>query len=103
MKKAIRTIQLKNRCGLHMRPAAEIARIACAHEAAITLIVNDSRADARSLFELLILGVSHGQLLQFTAHGRDAETALNALSQFLESYRDDGEVEEDSGIDSFAA
>ncbi len=86
-----------------MRPAAEMARIACAYDASITIIVDNHRADARSLFEILILGVTHGQMLELAADGQDADAALNALISFLESYRDSESVSKEHGVDSFAA
>ncbi len=98
MKQVNRTIQFKNRRGLHMRPAAEVAKIAGAHEAQIVVSVDGNRADARSIFELLILGVQHGDLLEVSAVGCDAEQALIALGGFLDAYCDC-----DAGADSFAA
>ena len=83
-----RTVRLNNRFGLHMRPAAEVARIAGAYEAEITIVVEENRANARSVFELLILGAAHGQLLELWAEGHDADAALSELAGFLDSYCD---------------
>ena len=79
---------MKNRTGLHMRLAAEVSRIVHQFDAEIRIIKADAAASARSIFDLLILGVMHGDALHLSAVGHDAEEALDALYGFLNTYRD---------------
>ena len=83
-----RKLVMKNRMGLHMRLAAEISRIVHQFDAEIRIIKADAVASARSIFDLLILGVMHGDSVKLSAVGHDAKEALDALHQFLTSYRD---------------
>lgn len=79
---------MRNQLGLHLRPASEISRIALSYEAKITLLKSSDSADIHSIFDILILGVMYGDTLELSAVGRDAEDALNEISEFLESYKD---------------
>ena len=88
MKTLCRPLVMENRHGLHMRPAAEIARIAAQYDSEIHLSKAEGRADVRSIFELMILGVGHGDALVLHAAGHDAQEALDAIGSFLDSYRD---------------
>ena len=83
-----RKILMQNRLGLHLRPASEISRIAFTYDAKITLFKSHDRADVRSIFDILILEVRSGDLLELSAIGHDAENALEEICGFLESYRD---------------
>lgn len=100
------SIKIKNQHGLHMRPAAEVVRIASSYEAEIHLSVADKRASAYSILELLVLGIRKGDMVQVSAFGHDAEDALDALGTFLDSYRDREKISDPHGrgdLDSFAA
>lgn len=100
-----KTIKLKNRHGMHLGLAAEVTKIASAYEASIMIILDERRADARSLFDLLVLDIAHGQQFELLAEGDDAKAALNELIGFLDSYRDKGVMSKNpyDGLDSFAA
>ena len=88
MKRIDRKFIMKNRTGLHMRLAAELSRIVHQFDAEIQIIKVDAAASARSIFDLLILGVMHGDTVQLSAIGHDAGEALDAVHGFLTSYRD---------------
>lgn len=83
-----RKISFKNKQGLHIKPAAAVAKLARSFEAEITICKDENRADVRSIFELLILGVMHGDPLEISAVGHDAEAAVDAISEFLHSHTD---------------
>lgn len=88
MKRVCRKINIQNQLGLHMRPAAGVSEIAQAFDAEITLVKANDSADARSIFDLLVLGVLHGDLVELSAVGQDAEAAMDAISEFLSTYTD---------------
>lgn len=88
MKRINRKMIMKNRHGLHMRLAAEICRIVHQFDAEIKIITTEGVACARSIFELLILGVTHGDSVKLSAMGHDAKEALDAVHTFLTAYRD---------------
>jgi phosphocarrier protein HPr len=88
MKRMNREMIMKNRRGLHMRLAAEVSTIVHQFDSEIKIIKSDAVASTRSIFDLLILGVMHGDSLKLSAAGHDAEEALDAVHRFLNTYRD---------------
>lgn len=88
MERIDRKFIMKNRTGLHMRLAAEVSRIVHQFDAEIKIIKADAVASARSIFDLLILGVMHGDSVKLSAIGHDAKEALDVLHRFLTTYRD---------------
>ena len=88
MKRIHRKMIMKNRQGLHMRLAAEVSRLVHQFDSEIMVIKSDGVASARSIFDLLILGVMHGDSFKLSAAGHDAEAALEAVHRFLNTYRD---------------
>lgn len=74
------TAVLRNRLGLHARPAAALARTAAAFGSTITV----NGADARSVLALVALGATGGTEVVVTATGPDARTAVNAVVAELE-------------------
>ena len=79
---------MENRQGLHMRLAADLSRIVHQFDSEIKVIKADAVASARSIFDLLILGVMHGDAVKLSAIGHDAKEALDAVHGFLTAYRD---------------
>ena len=88
MKRIHREMVIKNRQGLHMRLAAEVSRMVHQFDSEIHIMKSDGIASARSIFDLLILGVMHGDAVKLSATGHDAEEALDAVHEFLTAYRD---------------
>lgn len=81
-----REVRIADPAGLHLRPAAAIARLAQAHPATITIAPADgSRAPvpAVSLTALLGLGARGGAMLRLAASGPDAQAALDAIEAVL--------------------
>lgn len=69
--------------GLHLRFAAQFARLASAFQAEIRLSRADREADGKSVMELLTLAVECGSRIEVEARGLDASEAVAALAVFL--------------------
>jgi phosphocarrier protein HPr len=65
---------------LHARPAAQFVRTAMGYAAAITVVVGERQANAKSLLSVLGLGARRGTELRLRAEGREAALALDALA-----------------------
>jgi phosphocarrier protein FPr len=81
-----REVRIADPAGLHLRPAAAIARLAQARAATITIALADgSRASvpATSLTALLGLGARGNVTLRLAASGTDAPAALDAIEAVL--------------------
>ena len=79
-----RTITIKNKLGIHVRPAAQIAELANKYNANIVFTRDNLSANAKSIVELLTLGAVGQSTLTIKAEGPDAEPALTALTQLIE-------------------
>lgn len=76
-----RTLTLRNRLGLHARPAAMLARRAAEMDA--TIRVND--IDATSVLALMGLGLTGGAQVELSATGPQAEQAVDVLAAEIEA------------------
>ncbi len=73
-------LQITNKVGLHARPAALFVQEANKFSSDITVICGDESGDAKSILDLLMLGVSQGSSITVQAEGEDAEQALAAIA-----------------------
>jgi phosphotransferase system HPr (HPr) family protein len=80
-----RVIVIRNSQGLHARPAHMFARLARQFQARIELVRDDRRVEARSVIDLLTLGAVQGTELVLEADGQDAQQAVEALVELVES------------------
>ena len=71
---------ITNKVGLHARPASLFVQQASKFESEITVYNGQDFADAKSILEILILGVSQGNTIRIEATGSDAEQALSAIA-----------------------
>lgn len=83
---AERTVTLKNRYGLHARPATLIAQTAKPFECEISVEKDGTIVDAKSIFGMLTLAAESGARLTLRARGEDAESAVDKLAEVIESF-----------------
>ncbi len=83
--KAIRSVEVKNPQGLHLRPGEVFTRTASEFESTIEVISGDRRVDGKSLLDIATLGASQGTQLEIEARGPDAEVAVEVLAKILET------------------
>ncbi len=79
---------IKNKTGLHARPAAIFIKTANKFKCDIRLKKDDQEIDAKSIISLLTLGAGQGAKVTVTTGGEDEEPAMNELLQTLESLDD---------------
>lgn len=75
-----RTVTIRNRLGLHARPAAAIAQLAEQFDADVTI----NGADARSVLEVMSLGLTAGDTVAIAAGGPQADEATGAVAIAIE-------------------
>ena len=69
--------------GLHARPAAVLVKTAGRYKSKIQVKHGNKQADARSIIQLLGLGVRQGSSVTVVAEGADSEEALSAVLSVL--------------------
>jgi len=78
-------LTIKNRLGLHARAAAKLVKAAGEYQADIKLVKNGEEADARSVLSLISLGCPYDTKVMLKAQGIDADVAVVALSNLIQS------------------
>lgn len=69
--------------GLHLRPAAILAKTADCFDSAITVCCNGYEAEAKSALSLILLEASYGNEVTVIAKGHDAVCAMAAIKQLF--------------------
>jgi phosphocarrier protein FPr/phosphocarrier protein len=83
---ASRSLRLLLAHGLHARPAARLAKAIADMDAEAEIVAEDGRtASARSPVAMLGLGLRHGASMTVRASGPQAECAVAALAEMLDS------------------
>jgi phosphocarrier protein HPr len=77
------TIVVRNKVGLHARPASLFVKAAMAHTAAITLTKGDKSGNAKSILGILSLGVQQDDEITISADGADETEAIAALTELI--------------------
>jgi phosphocarrier protein len=80
-----RNVTIANKNGLHARPAAEIVKTAAKFKADITLVRDDLEVNGKSIMGVMMLAAEYGSTLRLRADGPDAEEAVSALANLIES------------------
>jgi phosphocarrier protein HPr len=85
VKKVVAEVELKNRLGLHARPSTMIANLASNFKSEIFIerISDGMRANAKSVFGVMMLAAPKGTVLKIEAEGEDAEEAVKALVELI--------------------
>jgi len=80
---AKKKLVVKNKQGLHARPAALFVQIANKFESQIVVRKGNSSADGKSIMGILTLEVSPGTEIWIEAEGKDAEEAIRTLERIV--------------------
>ncbi len=78
-------LTLKNPQGIHARPAAALSNLAKTFDAELQIRLDDRECDARSVIGLMSLNSSFADQVVVAARGTQAEQAMQALCQLIES------------------
>jgi phosphotransferase system HPr (HPr) family protein len=76
---------VKNKQGLHARPAAVFVQIANKFDARITVKRNNEEVNGKSIMGILMLGAEKGSSITIEAEGNDAELAIFELERLITS------------------
>lgn len=76
-------IIVKNKTGLHARPAAMFVQIANKFESEITIIKEDQKVNGKSIMGILMLAAEKGSRITIIARGSDAALAVEELSEVV--------------------
>ena len=78
-------VTIKNNVGLHARPATFFIQTANSYKSSICVEKDDRRVNAKSLLDVLSLGIVKGMTITLIADGTDEEEALEGLCTLIDS------------------
>ena len=81
---ARRTVEICNQKGLHARAAARFVKTAAQFESDIWVRKNGTAVSGRSIMGLMMLAAASGAIVEISATGRDAATAVETLARLIE-------------------
>lgn len=77
-------VLIKNKSGLHARPASLFVKKANSYEAEINIVLNGKEVSAKSILGVMSLGAKQGSRIVLKAEGEDAREAVEELALFIE-------------------
>ena len=78
-------VEIRNKLGLHARPAALVVKLAAKVASEIQLIKDDTEINAKSILGVMMLAAGPGQKITITADGADEAEAVDAIASLIES------------------
>jgi phosphocarrier protein HPr len=84
MEAATKTLEIKNKLGLHARAAALLVQTINKFEAEVTITKDGQAIDGRSIMGVLTLAATQGSTIQVEAKGREAEAVLAAVEKLID-------------------
>jgi phosphocarrier protein len=79
------TLVIKNRNGLHARPAALFVKTSNRFQSEIWVEKEGERVNGKSIMGLMMLAAGQGSSLDIFVEGPDAEEVLSELARLVES------------------
>jgi phosphocarrier protein len=80
-----REFTIRNRQGLHARPAAMLVKLCNTFQSEIWVEKGEEQVNGKSIMGLMMLAANHGAVIKVTAEGMDAETAVEKIGALIES------------------
>lgn len=88
---------IKNKTGLHARPAAVFVEAADGFESDVEIIFDGISVNAKSIIGVLSLGIGKGDQITLVTEGSDEKEALEYLIEIIEnSFGENGGQEYDT-------
>jgi phosphocarrier protein len=79
-----RIFQIRNRLGLHARPAALFVQEASKHKCTIVVVKDGLEVNGKSVMGLMLLAAESGSKLTIKADGADEAQALEGLARIFD-------------------
>ena len=83
-----KNVVVTNETGLHARPAASLVQYVKGFEGDIELVKDGKVANAKSIFNVMSLGISKGTEITVRVTGGNEEEDLNKVVEFIENLTD---------------
>lgn len=78
------TLTIRNKVGLHARPAARFVQTANRFKSKVVAVRDGREANAKSILSVLSLGANQGAVVTVRADGEDEAQAIEAIRLLVE-------------------
>ncbi|OAL10260.1 phosphocarrier protein HPr [Candidatus Mycoplasma haematobovis] len=78
------TYTVQDKVGIHARPANKLVQALNAYKSKVTIKFGEKEANAKSLINLMALGLQYQSQVEFVIEGEDEEKVLNELPAILD-------------------
>jgi phosphotransferase system HPr (HPr) family protein len=83
IKRIERKVTVRNKQGLHARPAALFVQIANKYDSTVKVQKDDQLVNGKSIMGILMLAAEKDSVVMLIAEGADSEEAVNELEMLL--------------------
>ncbi|HNY92255.1 MAG: Phosphocarrier protein HPr [bacterium ADurb.Bin431] len=83
--------RIKNKLGIHARPAGQLVKVATRFKSAIYISRNGNEVNAKSIMGVLMLEAGHGSEVIIRINGEDEFSALEAIEELIDKRQFDEE------------
>jgi phosphocarrier protein len=81
-----REVTIRNKLGLHARPAAEFVRAVQGFQSSVSIVKNDACYSGCSILDVLSANLDCGSVMLLRIDGPDAEQAMERLCFLIEEF-----------------
>ncbi len=81
----VKNFKIKNRLGIHARPASRFAKIASQFESDIRIQKDGLDVNGKSIMGIMMLAAAKGNVIKVMAAGVDQVEAIHALEELIEN------------------
>jgi len=93
-----KTVTIKNRLGMHARPAALFVKTAAQFKSDISVIKDGLEVNGKSIMGVMMLAAEQGSQITLRADGEDEREAIEALEKLInDKFYEDNGAEGDGG------
>ena len=78
------TVKIKNRAGMHTRPASMIVKLAAKYKSEFYIIKDKFQINGKSIIGIMSLAAEHGSELTLKFNGPDEKKASEELIKYFE-------------------
>ena len=82
---AERKVLVENETGLHARPAASLVQFVKNYSGEVKIIKDGKEANAKSIFNVMSLGIAKGAEIELVIDGEDDEKFEDQLVDFIKN------------------
>jgi phosphocarrier protein HPr len=79
----MKRIKIANKFGIHARPASQIVAAAMKHDGKVYLIKSWKKGDAKSVLNILGMGIVAGDTIKIVAEGNDSDKIESEIEQII--------------------